>query len=897
VGESLVSVYPLFNIVQGEVQGLSRMQNLAIYAEDILRYVAKVMREADTTTESGLIAKKKAKRYFRNLQILQYTRAVWDAIMMAYQAVRERCQRRGEIWMLKSRTTRAVKRFKVFLLKDPESAAKLLKKLAGAARGWHFGRERPVSSLFTSCGEKWMGLTVSYMSRALPAPLTADGSGIVELVARLTSLPIPEVSSWRPFVHRLFVTLQNKKAPTANLRTQPSGHAALGYSRHEGGHASAISTLTSIGYMLKQGIRPWEDSDTSESPELYKKSFFDFQSRDASGVAIGKPGLEQIKPEDLTYDELLSMTVSGTQHQSALVEGCMWVLSQVDYVPVMPIEAGEKGIKTRFPTCSLTACNLIQQILRRVIDHILINDPRMSEGIGGTKVPSFRKGKDFYSQDMSFATDLHPHWLTRVVYEELAGFDGRLKKYLPYYDKIFGPKRMLVHIDPPICDVSKIDYQFGDPILAPELSAPPLPPGLMATAPDWDSGRLTLRGRIPIGSVASAMLFLRDYRDWLQNVTSPSLGPLTTKGAMMGDPTSFPVMPMMSAYAAESVHHHPKDGMLTGDDAAYSGFPQAKVAQYNASMESLGGTISTSKSEWHREKALFCEVPFYRGVAQKFSFLSYWVAPPGGSKGSINWVSQSLTVVADNRTQGKRRSEGLWEFSPLWRMQQAAFLMGLPMGAPPEFGGVLHPRFPAASRSDHLRWLTYLSGLSSTQLVSGTGLAVMPSPYQHLRSAGAKKVQELVDKNKAAILAYDLQLETYSLLGGDLAELTVPRPLVTDRAYGVSGQQLPSIEETCDQAAAPLIAWELYFRAPIIAESAPSIRKAVRRFRHRVSKSPPIYGKYSNVKLDVARKQAVYVGRSAILGSTRYSAYGLEKSNLPKRTVLKHWAPGRVDWR
>jgi hypothetical protein len=314
-------------------------------------------------------------------------------------------------------------------------------------------------------------------------------------------------------------------------------------------------------------------------------------------------------------------------------------------------------------------------------------------------------------------------------------------------------------------------------------------------------------------------------------------------------------------------------------------------------MAELGGVISVHKSEWHKDKALFCEVPFYKSIPQKFTFLSYWVAPPGGSKGSINWLSQSLTVSADNRSQGKSHSEGLWSYSPLWRTQQAAYLMGLPIGAPPEFGGALHPKFPAASRSDHFKWLTYLSSLSASQLIAGTGLAVMPSPFQDLRNIGARKVQELLDANRSALANYSELVQNYVSQGGDPSDIPVPQALVTDCAYAANGRKLLSMEEVCDLAAAPLIAWELYFRAPIIAESAPSVRRAVQRFKNKVKKHRPIPGRYSNVRREVARKQAAYVRRNALPTGPRYNVYGLEQATLPKRTVLKHWVQGRVAWR
>jgi hypothetical protein len=496
---------------------------------------------------------------------------------------------------------------------------------------------------------------------------------------------------------------------------------------------------------------------------------------------------------------------------------------------------------------------------------------------------------------MSFATDMHPFWLTRTVYEELADLDTRLQRFLPYYDLIFGPRRLVINTAYPPCDLQQITVGgWGGPPVVTE--APVFPEELKNTLPDWNYNRKVVRGKVPLFYVRKAMNYMAELRVWLQDVSSSAAGPLTQRGAMMGDPTSFPVMPLMSAYSAEIAGHNPKDGMLTGDDAAFSGFGRHKIKPYEEAMQSLGGVISQSKTEWHLKKAMFCERPYYEGRPQPFFFLSTWVAPPGGSKGEINWITQSLTAVQQNVDNARPKTAGLWIHSPHWRSQQAAFLMGLPIGAAPEFGGALHPKFPRVSLKWHRQWLGYLTTMPLAELVSGSKLGIFPSPYQHVRRVAADHVvQELVDGNKFSCLLNQLAADEIAATGS--TEIDVPPVLHTSEGITAEGVLNRVLDSVCDEAASPLIKADLYYRPPIEPGRTPSIRKACRSFHRKVSKGRmPWAGDYDSVAKEVRRRKSIYVSRAYRLKPI-VSTYGLENSKPLHRVRQAHWVEGRVAFR
>jgi len=872
-GSSVIGFGKVMRFTPSPDPRLSKVQNLVLEAEDLLRLASSLLQlTLGDQTEEGKAKRKQVKAFYRRLHVLNFMRAVWDAALIGLQQIRHTCVNRGSQFLINSRTVRALERFKVALIVDPEQAAARIKQLATDARSWYFDGKRPTDAIFDSCRQKWMGMTFSYVSRSLPPPLKDDPDAIVQLRLRLTSEQFPEDPGWKPWLREYF---SRYSPPPASLRTQPSGHAALGYPRNRGGHATAVQHLTAIGYMLAQGISPDQE---------YVPKFGDDFNRNWTFLGTAKfPGDKPHPlsvPKGNSYETLLGMAGMSARHQEHLVRGCFWVLDQIDLVPVLPIDAPEKGLKRRFPTASLTAVNLIQQIFRRVIDSYLVCDRRMSQGMGGSKEPQLSQGP-YYSQDMSFATDLHQFWIEISAYEVLAEKDSRLLPYVPYIKKLFGAKKLL--------DLEKGGLTHDD------ILAPRLPESINALLPDWVEERETVRGKIPLSHVPVARAFLQEYCAWLTLITDSAISDVTTVGNMMGDPTSFPTMPLMSAYAAESAGHSRHDGVLTGDDALFSKFSERKRQLYEEKMEDdLHGVISKKKTFCHLTKGVFCEQPYIHGVPQPFTLLSNWVAPPAGSKGQVSWLTQPSTVATANMMVGISKKRGLWRESPYYQTYKAAFLLGIPLGAPMDFGGVSHPKYPCVSMTRHYSWLTYLSGLSRVKLLSSTGLNMVPVPYQEMRSIGAQHVIDVLERQEQAFKENESLAPLY-------AEAGEPLPLVSrgysTTVYDYAGNLLRSVEEEADLSSAPLINWEFYYRDPIIADRVPSVRKAAQTFDRRVANRPAIAGKYENVRREVARKRSVCVERNIVRRPIMVNHYGLEPGNLPKRFRLHRWIEGRFDWR
>jgi len=550
------------------------------------------------------------------------------------------------------------------------------------------------------------------------------------------------------------------------------------------------------------------------------------------------------------------------------------------YVPILPIVAEEKGLKTRFPTCSLTAVNLVQQILRRVADHVMIRDPRFSEALGGDLRVDMR-GEDgpWESQDCTAATDLHPEWLTRGFYEELAERYPCLLPYKRWFPKLFGPKKILS---------SKPDDLLPSALLEEYSRAPLLDDDLLRPS------RLR-RGRNGLGH---ADHILEMWSDWLSMLNGLP-GTITSTGQMMGDPTSFPPLMLVSLCSAEQtlkVYPYttkerrrryrglkPSEAKLkgVGDDAVLPRWHRARQQLYYSCLEELSAMLSWSKCFNHPTRGLIAEVPLESGFEVPFWPTSVLVAPPGGSKGHVTWVSQASAFGGDATRPTRSIPKFFWKLSPYYYTWMLAIRLGLPLGAPEAYGGIGLPIAPKRSSTDHVRWLSYLSQRPKDELVIGLGLSPLGRSGQSLLDRAASGwVRE--------VLASDVQWASEGL------ELLSPLALSDD------AQLRLSLSEGYRKSVSRIRSVEFYFRAPpgTLEPHAPSVRMSVDRFRRKVS-GAVILGskmKYANTIRDLERKMQIFFTTSGGFLPDPWakpsSVYGLERSTEVKVRWKAPWLLG-----
>jgi len=830
--------------------GLSRHELYALFAEDIRQYMAKVE------------DKRVSSHFYKKLSVLEFMRSTWDSVVCAQQLVRANHFNRYGVWSpLNHKEVHAFNRFKSQVIYHPLEAAKRLKTLAGDYRAWYFGGKRPKGSLLR-VDERRDAIHVSYMARALP-PAPRDPEGLIALVERLTSIPPPEPTDWRSFVASYVDRWSSYRPP--ELYTMPSGNAALGYKRADGGHVAAVQHLVLLGYSLQRiGA-----TDVPSLDGFYLQdggSYLELLSQ--SLISRGESYLF-MSPWDRLKDELPEVSF---QLQSYLRTAVEYVLDKLTVVPILPIVAEEKGLKTRFPTCSLTAVNLIQQVLRRALDHIMVKDPRFSEALGGNRAMDLHGEQGpWYSQDCTAATDLHPQWLTQTVYEEVARVYPSLQPYLRYFPKLFGTKKLLL-------DLSEDQKKSLRPI---------------ALFTHYPKAPLLADVYVPgVRQLAHghATKIIEIWDAWLDTLESLP-GTMTTTGQMMGDPTSFPPMMLSSLYAStktldlipytkkecKRMAHKPRlnrsDVRMIGigDDAILAYWTMSRKCLYDHYLGTVGGVLSQPKCFWHKTRGLLAEVPLEAGFPQPHLALSCLVCPPGGSKGQVMWHTQSASLKGDPSLPQFPFRKFLWKLSPHYYTWKAAFAMGLPVAAPEAFGGCNITFLPKVSQGYHVKWLRYLSQADLQSLIIGMGLSITPS------GSGS-----LIDPKMAEWLR-------------EVIKSNNEYPILSDCSLDSQCQVRVSLEEGYRRALGTVRSAEFYFRNSVPEFThVPSVRKAVGKFTRKVLqvKVHTKVGTYTSTKRDLDRKVGKYFTSPAgffpsdLDGNIQRSAYGLERTSYVKERYI-----------
>jgi hypothetical protein len=863
-GKAILKVQP-----PPRTPGLSNHEFYALWAEDHLKYVAMALRTDGVTPP--------IKRYLRNKEVLEFMRATWDALLVGYQQERAwYLTKFGVSNVLNSRRLQGVNRFRNRLVYHPLEAAQHLKKCAQANRAWYFGGSKPQGRLLVF-EAKVPAMMSSYIARALP-PAPKDDAGLEGLMSRLTSEPQPEPDYWRPFL-RSYVARWGTPSGPRELYTMPSSNAALGFPRSQGGHVAGVQHLVLLGYALKKTrSRTVPPSMARDDDGSYLELLS--QSLHPSSQLDKKSGVEKLFRQP--WDELERVLPGcGEYLQDYLKLAVEYVMERIDFVPILPIVAEEKGLKTRFPTCSLTAVNLVQQILRRVADHVMIRDPRFSEALGGDRGIDLR-GADgpWESQDCTAATDYHPEWLTRGFYEELADRYPSLGPYRRWFSKLFGPKRILT------CSADDC-----------------LPLGLLMdypSAPLLNDEQMFFRSltRREKEGLGHAQNILTKWDAWLSELNSLP-GTISTTGQMMGDPTSFPALMLVSLCSADETlkayPYTPKEckrryrGLNRtetkmkgiGDDAVIPHWHKKRQSLYYTKIQELSSRLSWDKCFNHPTRGLLAEVPLQSGFEVPFWPTSVLVAPPGGSKGHVDWVSQPTAFGGDPTRPTRRIPKFFWKLSPYYYTWKLAERMGLPLGAPEAYGGISLPISPKRSSTNHVRWLTYLTQRPKEELIIGLGLAPLGKSGQSLLDRSAADWVKKVLAESAEWQAQGLELLSQCALS-DTAE----RRVSLKEGYRTSVSRVRSVE--------------FYFRAPngLLDPSTPSVRMSCERFNRKVG-SVFVLGsnmKYDSTIRDVERKTQSFFSTSGGFLPDPWakpsSVYGLERSTEVKVRWKAPWIQG-----
>jgi hypothetical protein len=852
---------------------------------------------------------------------------------------------------------RQIERFRIKLLREPYNSAKQLKELAGHARSWFFGGPKPNRfPLLRSIPSKYYCLIFSYLGRALPPQANSDvKSGYLKLVERLTSVPPPEVPAWKPFIRAYLDRYRPKEISTISYPTDSSAGAVFGYTRKSGGFAKATQDLVGLGLALMKA-EPREE-DVVYLPEggmidlhaLVYRVMGDsdiFMTSNRRGVFTENHSILLFNKYSLTELNILAKIQSI--FVKALSRAVEWTFERFDKIPFVALGAPEAGLKTRYPTISPCAVLHVSQVLRRAADSHLLMDPRTRESLGGKEeIRLDHLPGPWYSQDLTAATDLHPFWLTRPFYEEVVTRHPPLQPFAKHLPKLFGPRKLISpeayqrfkadeEISLPVnpyLDLLTLDWAKVEEHVTQDLSYYYNTVDVDEVAPVWDDEE---REVVPFfdtdtPAVDTAREHVLEWTEWW-NRTNELDGITTSTGDPMGEAASFPLLPLVTTFAAERAGL-PKHGN-TGDDSriplGQKGKPSVlresredrsskmndllstlptnwrnwkamdRLTVHELSLSELGAVLSRgdpkegkpNKIFLHKTYSLYKEIPLRGDKRLPFIPIKLLSGPPGGSKGSISWFNQPTAVrqhCVDFQVNIPHR---LWRKLPYWNETLAAFSYGIPVREAVTLGGVNHPVFPHTAGTNPRntqRWLSALSSLTLVDWATGTGLSPLPSATaQAVRTSSKEWLREIVREEKIFLDAGLTQERKLSRLGFD-PQLRGP---------------LPTLKESAEEATRFASSYLLYSVGPSEFLHTPSIMTVAHKFqRHTRRGKLYLHARkrdgvltpltYDGTMKDIIQKTNVFMKDPDVHIPSRHAArgYGLLEGKFdPNRK------PWRWDW-
>jgi hypothetical protein len=210
--------------------------------------------------------------------------------------------------------------------------------------------------------------------------------------------------------------------------------------------------------------------------------------------------------------------------------------------------------------------------------------------------------------------------------------------------------------------------------------------------------------------------FIHGFENYFKGVMKRSVA-LSLRGAMMGFPASWAVMPLLTCYAYEAssterwtcpdgLHPHPLDWRrlsTCGDDMVGRQNP-VEARRHTLHLESLDGVLSPTKDayvERHDGPAVYLEALVMGGKSTDFTVFSPSVGAPGVSV--CNWTNSCASQAAQfekfSNSEGvRRRVLRLTSFRSEYKYAQQCW--SLPVSLDPELGGlgVKYPHYPLNSR-------------------------------------------------------------------------------------------------------------------------------------------------------------------------------------------------------
>jgi hypothetical protein len=280
----------------------------------------------------------------------------------------------------------------------------------------------------------------------------------------------------------------------------------------------------------------------------------------------------------------------------------------------------ERGGKFRSPCKSSVLVQIIAGLFRSILNKILIRDERI---VGSLRTSHYsfikpRKGKLIRSQDLSFATDLHPFALPLEIYQRMIdkGFLSEFPFAHEFLTYVF-PEGGRILVEPSGVESSLLDFDscldssIPDPLFRELFHSKPLflNSGLRIEHISRAKKRINLfylddddKITVSLAVQAYPSVWSRHIRARYDFVGTQLRGP------SMGEPLAWPSLPLVTIYCFEKSHIRPtkKDIITCGDDGQFLTSLEENV-NFNLLISQFGSVVSKTKDVLHSRKGIFVE--------------------------------------------------------------------------------------------------------------------------------------------------------------------------------------------------------------------------------------------------------------------------------------------------
>jgi len=309
-----------------------------------------------------------------------------------------------------------------------------------------------------------------------------------------------------------------------------------------------------------------------------------------------------------------------------LVAACWNMIKLFPRNPIQILILKERGGKYRIPTKSLVPVQVLGGVMRSRVNEILERDSRIRASLTNEDYIIIRSKVDHLirSQDLSFATDKYSYQLMRCFYITLVE-EGVFKDipfaldYIMWIYPLDGrdiviPRQKPVHFD------FKMEFRFtvvdkywlklyeSKPLYKNSLPGVLLPQAMEYRSVFSDKYSDNEK-RFYLSHIQK---FEREYLNF--TIVNFRVVGVQKRGPCMGEPLSWPILPIVSCYGFDRTHPPNYPLVTCGDDSAFR-TTRDRNESYNRYIENLGATISVNKDSIHPSRYIFTERLYEDGEA------------------------------------------------------------------------------------------------------------------------------------------------------------------------------------------------------------------------------------------------------------------------------------------